>query len=163
VKSGDHWLLFDDDIVEMLDEEDIPKYFGDLPGVGSGYVLFYEAADLNPQADDSHMNMTIPINTTSLPLSNQSSFSLSSNPSIINEETDLRKIAPPSFALNNRIASSPNLGTGPSGWFSSSSRKANKDKVIEKGIPKHDFYRTPDPKKENFNIPTPAMSMATWR
>jgi hypothetical protein len=60
-------LLFDDDIVTVsptqcylgrkliaicikrqeIQEEDIQKYFSDLPGSGSGYVLFYQAVDFN--------------------------------------------------------------------------------------------------------------------
>ncbi|CAG8564896.1 11732_t:CDS:2 [Acaulospora colombiana] len=47
VKSMGQWLLFDDDNVEFVDEPDTQKYFGDLPGSGSGYVLFYQACDLD--------------------------------------------------------------------------------------------------------------------
>ncbi|CAG8571903.1 2196_t:CDS:10 [Acaulospora morrowiae] len=47
IKSMGQWLLFDDDNVEPIDEADIQKYFGDLPGAGSGYVLFYQACDLD--------------------------------------------------------------------------------------------------------------------
>ncbi|KAI8884559.1 cysteine proteinase [Backusella circina FSU 941] len=47
IKSNGQWLLFDDDIVLEIQEEDIQKYFSDLPGSGSGYVLFYQAVDFN--------------------------------------------------------------------------------------------------------------------
>ncbi|CEG83783.1 Putative Ubiquitin carboxyl-terminal hydrolase [Rhizopus microsporus] len=47
VKSNGQWMLFDDDVVTPIQEEDIQKYFSDLPGSGSGYVLFYQAIDLN--------------------------------------------------------------------------------------------------------------------
>ncbi|KAG0238362.1 hypothetical protein BGW42_005595 [Actinomortierella wolfii] len=47
VKNGDKWLLFDDDTVETIEETDIHKYFGDSAQLGSGYVLFYEARDLD--------------------------------------------------------------------------------------------------------------------
>ncbi|CAG8521231.1 19777_t:CDS:10 [Dentiscutata erythropus] len=47
VKSMGQWLLFDDDNVETVDEAEIQKYFGDSPGTGSGYVLFYQACDLD--------------------------------------------------------------------------------------------------------------------
>ncbi|KAM3579926.1 hypothetical protein VKS41_007644 [Umbelopsis sp. WA50703] len=50
IKSNGKWLLFDDDIVTSINEEDIQRYFGDLPGTGSGYVLFYQAVDLNMDA-----------------------------------------------------------------------------------------------------------------
>lgn len=46
IKSGDKWLLFDDDTVSTVEESDIQRYYGDTPGMGSGYVLFYEACDL---------------------------------------------------------------------------------------------------------------------
>jgi len=47
IRSGEKWLLFDDDSVSQLDEGEIQKYYGDTPGHGSGYVLFYEAQDLD--------------------------------------------------------------------------------------------------------------------
>lgn len=44
------WLLFDDENIQQIDESDISKYYGDTPGTGSGYVLFYQAADIvSPQ------------------------------------------------------------------------------------------------------------------
>ncbi|KAI8341107.1 hypothetical protein BC941DRAFT_415866 [Chlamydoabsidia padenii] len=46
IKSNGQWMLFDDDEVTNIQEEDIQKYFSDLPGSGSGYVLFYQAVDL---------------------------------------------------------------------------------------------------------------------
>ena len=50
IKSGPQWLLFDDDTVSVIDEGDIQKYYGDTPGHGSGYVLFYEAVDLDVES-----------------------------------------------------------------------------------------------------------------
>ncbi|RUS19216.1 hypothetical protein BC937DRAFT_87821 [Endogone sp. FLAS-F59071] len=50
IKSNGQWLLFDDDIVQPIDEADIQKYFGDLPGTGSGYVLFYQSVNLDLSA-----------------------------------------------------------------------------------------------------------------
>ncbi|KAF9355808.1 hypothetical protein BGX26_006094 [Mortierella sp. AD094] len=47
VKHQDRWLLFDDETVESIDESDIHKYFGDSSQLGSGYVLFYQARDLD--------------------------------------------------------------------------------------------------------------------
>ncbi|KAG0292660.1 hypothetical protein BGZ98_002505 [Dissophora globulifera] len=47
VKNQDRWLLFDDDTVEPIDESEIHKYFGDSSQLGSGYVLFYQARDLD--------------------------------------------------------------------------------------------------------------------
>ncbi|KAF8588617.1 cysteine proteinase [Ramaria rubella] len=46
VRAHGTWFVFDDDNVEPIREADIPKYFGDSPG-GSGYVLFYQAVDLD--------------------------------------------------------------------------------------------------------------------
>ncbi|KAL9940750.1 hypothetical protein V8E36_000238 [Tilletia maclaganii] len=50
VRVGSRWVSFDDDTVETLDEMDIARYFGDTPGVGSAYVLFYQADDLDREA-----------------------------------------------------------------------------------------------------------------
>ncbi|KAK0531128.1 hypothetical protein OC835_003780 [Tilletia horrida] len=50
VKVGSRWVSFDDDTVETIDEMDIAKYFGDTPGTGSAYVLFYQADDLDREA-----------------------------------------------------------------------------------------------------------------
>ncbi|KAF8940005.1 hypothetical protein BGZ58_008050 [Dissophora ornata] len=47
VKDQDRWLLFDDETVETIDESDIHRYFGDSAQLGSGYVLFYQARDLD--------------------------------------------------------------------------------------------------------------------
>ncbi|PIA17031.1 cysteine proteinase [Coemansia reversa NRRL 1564] len=48
VRSGTSWVLFDDDCVELIDENELSNYFGDLPTFGSGYLLFYERADFDP-------------------------------------------------------------------------------------------------------------------
>ncbi|SPO39510.1 related to deubiquitinating enzyme ubh1 [Pseudozyma flocculosa] len=47
VKVGERWVLFDDDNVSYIDECEISKYYGDRPGIGSAYVLFYQAVDLD--------------------------------------------------------------------------------------------------------------------
>lgn len=47
LKSSGRWLLFDDNVVTLIEEHEIQKYYGDTPGVGSGYVLFYQAVDLD--------------------------------------------------------------------------------------------------------------------
>ncbi|KAJ1725119.1 hypothetical protein LPJ53_000682 [Coemansia erecta] len=48
VRSGDLWVLFDDDSVEVIGENELENYFGDQPNYGSGYVLFYERVDFDP-------------------------------------------------------------------------------------------------------------------
>lgn len=57
--SKGKWLLFDDDTVLDVEESDITKYFGDTPGYGSGYVLFYQADDLETEncMTESMLNM----------------------------------------------------------------------------------------------------------
>lgn len=50
VRSGEKWLLFDDDTVTPIEESEIPKYFGDTPGYGSGYVLFYQSVELDVES-----------------------------------------------------------------------------------------------------------------
>lgn len=49
IKSQGSWQVFDDESVETIRESDIPKYFGE-GGSGTGYVLFYQATDLNREA-----------------------------------------------------------------------------------------------------------------
>ncbi|BGP54503.1 hypothetical protein JCM8202_001583 [Rhodotorula sphaerocarpa] len=47
VKSGKRWIVFDDNNVFPIEENEISRFFGDTPGQGSGYVLFYQAVDLD--------------------------------------------------------------------------------------------------------------------
>lgn len=47
IKSGGKWWTFDDQNVDSIEEADIEKYYGDIAGQGSGYVLFYQAVDLD--------------------------------------------------------------------------------------------------------------------
>ncbi|KAI8620875.1 hypothetical protein BC830DRAFT_1190528 [Chytriomyces sp. MP71] len=42
VKSHDHWICFDDDSVQCVDESELTRYFGDLNNPGTGYILLYE-------------------------------------------------------------------------------------------------------------------------
>lgn len=51
VRSGARWIAFDDNNVYPIEEKDLQKYFGDTPGQGSGYVLFYEAADFDVEKE----------------------------------------------------------------------------------------------------------------
>ncbi|KAL7416839.1 hypothetical protein BDY24DRAFT_378415 [Mrakia frigida] len=46
-KTGSGWMMFDDDTVSPIDEADIQQYYGES-AAGSGYVLFYQAIDLDP-------------------------------------------------------------------------------------------------------------------
>lgn len=49
VKSHNHWLFFDDENVEMIDESAVQTFFGSAQEYSSntdhGYILFYEGAD----------------------------------------------------------------------------------------------------------------------
>jgi ubiquitin carboxyl-terminal hydrolase 9/13 len=47
VRVGIRWFVFDDETVTIIDEADIARYFGDTPGAGSAYVLFYQAVELD--------------------------------------------------------------------------------------------------------------------
>ncbi|BGP14626.1 hypothetical protein JCM10213_002206 [Rhodosporidiobolus nylandii] len=58
VKSGKRWIVFDDNNVYPIEQSDIARYFGDTPGQGSAYCLFYQAVDLDYAALD------IPVPTT---------------------------------------------------------------------------------------------------
>ncbi|KAF8808036.1 cysteine proteinase [Phlegmacium glaucopus] len=46
IKTAGTWLVFDDDNVYPIPENDIPKYFGDSTS-GSAYVLYYQAVDID--------------------------------------------------------------------------------------------------------------------
>lgn len=46
VRSAGRWVMCDDENVEPIDESDVFRYFGDYPS-GAGYVLFYQAVDLD--------------------------------------------------------------------------------------------------------------------
>ncbi|CAL5358324.1 unnamed protein product [Camellia sinensis] len=51
VKSHDHWLFFDDENVEMIDESAVQTFFGSAQEYSSntdhGYILFYESIAAN--------------------------------------------------------------------------------------------------------------------
>ncbi|KAF5957792.1 hypothetical protein HYC85_005017 [Camellia sinensis] len=52
VKSHNHWLFFDDDNVEMIDESAVQTFFGSAQEYSSntdhGYILFYERLAAGP-------------------------------------------------------------------------------------------------------------------
>jgi hypothetical protein len=54
-KSHDKWLIFDDDVVELVDEKTLQSFFGSTyditPSLESGYILFYQAKDMNLKYD----------------------------------------------------------------------------------------------------------------
>lgn len=50
-------MMFDDDTVSPIDEADIQKYYGES-AAGSGYVLFYQAIDLDPTSIGLRMRET---------------------------------------------------------------------------------------------------------
>jgi ubiquitin carboxyl-terminal hydrolase 9/13 len=47
IKVGRRWCVFDDETITFIEEADIVRYYGDTPGTGSAYVLFYQARDLD--------------------------------------------------------------------------------------------------------------------
>ncbi|KAG2217644.1 hypothetical protein INT45_004220 [Circinella minor] len=64
IKSNGQWMLFDDDIVTPIHEDEIQKYFGDIPGNGSGYVLFYQAVNVNMESLDIYNGLDVQQNST---------------------------------------------------------------------------------------------------
>ncbi|KAF9516522.1 hypothetical protein BS47DRAFT_651701 [Hydnum rufescens UP504] len=107
---GEVWRVFDDDTVYPIPESDIPRYFGDAPA-GAGYVLFYQAADLNPEAlglspkaapTPGHMETATSPNTTiaesplSVSSSSESSASLTRVPDPAPVGTPDPSLLPPS-------------------------------------------------------------------
>ncbi|KAI0223865.1 hypothetical protein L0F63_001993, partial [Massospora cicadina] len=171
VKSGSCWLLFDDETVERIDEEDLSKFFGDFPGVGSGYVLFYESQDLDLESlglSTPHQSPTI-VEPPTFPTS---PLSLESANSLARDASRKKTLMPPSYFLNTggvcstlSTPSSLSLANGASsapssGWFSKS--KALKSKPSEIKIPKHEFYLS---SVEREPVPTKPSSvvMTAWR
>ncbi|KAF8899287.1 hypothetical protein BD779DRAFT_72123 [Infundibulicybe gibba] len=59
IKTLGAWLVFDDDNVYPISENDIPKYFGDSNS-GSAYVLYYQAADIDLAGLGLHILPTQP-------------------------------------------------------------------------------------------------------
>ncbi|PWN90635.1 cysteine proteinase, partial [Acaromyces ingoldii] len=43
IRVGHRWCVFDDETISVIDDADISRYYGDTPGTGSAYVLFYQA------------------------------------------------------------------------------------------------------------------------
>ncbi|OMJ11739.1 putative ubiquitin carboxyl-terminal hydrolase creB [Smittium culicis] len=48
VKSGESWIIYDDDYVDIIHESDLELYFGDSLTYGGVYVLLYERSDFDP-------------------------------------------------------------------------------------------------------------------
>ncbi|WVF68451.1 hypothetical protein IAT40_003217 [Kwoniella sp. CBS 6097] len=46
VRSSGRWVMCDDENIEPINDDDLFRYFGDYPS-GAGYVLFYQAVDLD--------------------------------------------------------------------------------------------------------------------
>lgn len=46
------WFLFDDETIEIVDENYVLRFFGDGPGLASAYILFYEKLDTRVSEDD---------------------------------------------------------------------------------------------------------------
>lgn len=182
VKSGSQWLLFDDETVERIDEEDLSKFFGDIPGVGSGYVLFYEACDLDLESLGLSADNSSPASVESAlptsPLSLESIANLSQPPGA--RTTSKKKtLVPPSFTLNpanpysalsppstasitsNSTAPSSNGSSG--GWFSKGSKPA-RSKPTEIKIPKHEFFTNPVDRERDSNINKSSSAVISgWR
>lgn len=54
-------MLFDDENVEGISEDDLQRYFGDLSSPGSGYIFLYEANDFNATDLVSSMKLDAPV------------------------------------------------------------------------------------------------------
>ncbi|CAG8560977.1 31502_t:CDS:2, partial [Gigaspora margarita] len=85
VKSMGQWLLFDDENVDPVDEAEIQKYFGDSPGTGSGYVLFYQACDLDQNVNGLSNTIWTNNNVTSSSASSTELEALEANDSFVTD------------------------------------------------------------------------------
>lgn len=50
--SAGLWLLFDDETVEVVDENYVMRFFGDGPGLASAYILFYQKCETTDKEVD---------------------------------------------------------------------------------------------------------------
>ncbi|KAI9299071.1 cysteine proteinase [Neoconidiobolus thromboides FSU 785] len=186
VKSGNNWILFDDDTVERIDEEDISKFFGDSPGVGSGYVLFYEASDLNMESLGLSNNINNNPNVNPMSLESLASLSTTihgnNNGRNSNHPNRNKYLPSPSYQLNSSspypslsssntstfqmtsTSSSPqNSANNSTSWFSKGS-KSIKHKPSELKLPKHEFYpNLNDTPKDKDTPKSSAAVISTWR
>ncbi|OZJ04107.1 hypothetical protein BZG36_02848 [Bifiguratus adelaidae] len=64
IKDNDQWILFDDDEVHLIDEYEIQKFYADLPGSGSGYVLFYQTREFVERMPPPSNAQSIPLDET---------------------------------------------------------------------------------------------------
>ncbi|PVG01705.1 cysteine proteinase [Serendipita vermifera] len=63
IKAQGTWYVFDDNSVDAIKESDISKYYGD-GGSGTGYVLFYQAVDLDREALGLKPEPVVPMTQT---------------------------------------------------------------------------------------------------
>ncbi|KAF5385103.1 hypothetical protein D9615_001042 [Tricholomella constricta] len=108
IKTLGTWLLFDDDTVSPVPESEIPKYFGDSPA-GSAYVLYYQAADIDPhklglRAEQSTAETTTTASTTT----SHSNSQPARPPGLVSETTTLGS---PPIAMHTPSSSASDINS----------------------------------------------------
>lgn len=65
IKTESGWTLFDDERVEPVNEAFVRRFFGDLPGEATAYVLFYQTVDIASHNSHSQESSSSEQNTDS--------------------------------------------------------------------------------------------------
>lgn len=64
VRSHSHWICFDDDVADLLDEQQLPSFFGTsletAASTETGYLLFYQADSWDGSSDPSETGPVVP-------------------------------------------------------------------------------------------------------
>ncbi|KAG7099957.1 hypothetical protein E1B28_001750 [Marasmius oreades] len=114
IKTLGSWLVFDDDHVHPISESDIPKYYGEN-NAGSAYVLYYEAADIDPPALGIR-TPPVALSTTSVYPTSEAIPTVPSPqaptpvlPPGLTEEGDSSDLSDPSFPITPSQSNSPLL------------------------------------------------------
>ncbi|ODQ77604.1 hypothetical protein BABINDRAFT_163332 [Babjeviella inositovora NRRL Y-12698] len=127
-RTSNTWLLFDDELVELVDDNYVLKFFGPGPGLASAYVLFYrqvedeeafrEAVLFNGTALEATFvpTMAQASRTNSAVDTRRSSVSRTLSRTATNEPQDLRRRASVN-ASNIKMGGGPLLSNQPSVSF----------------------------------------------
>ncbi|KAJ3196812.1 hypothetical protein HDU82_001649 [Entophlyctis luteolus] len=110
VKSADGgWVLFDDDVVERVDETELARYFGDTNNPGTGYILLYERVGFD--ARDIVDGMRTPASTSPTSVVSGSANGAVNDDAKSSVATSVTAAATPSLVSNIDTAPTESLQT----------------------------------------------------
>jgi hypothetical protein len=150
VKSRHRWFLFDDDTVTPVDDSELQKYFGDTPGVGSGYVLFYQSVDLKASTSAGPDSRSTPQNV--------SESSLNDSHSDTSRRSERRPFAP--LPLSPVVSTQPVAPVSPASTSPSASDNGRLPPPDH--APTHPVAPAPAPAQSS-SLPTPSSFLSSLR